>query len=166
MNDATSLQVVAFLNSASGGTLYIGIHDSGRVLGVDASRHARDLFRQGVNGMVQRICPSPLPGMVHVTFVSVNGATSADTAVVEVRVAPGLSKHQPIPYESFGKHAAYVKLAGGTFVMAGPQRIALYEAAKRGKHGKILKALQQPKLRKHRSKTKTSQSESKMCAIL
>lgn len=133
-----------------------------------------------MNGLVQRISPPPLPGMVHVTFVAVQGTASSDTVVVEVRVAPGLSKHQPIPYESSDRQIAYLKLAGGTVNMAGPQRISLYEAAKRGKHGKTLKSLQrqQPKLSKqHSSSSTTSTSGStsasstarksaKMCTIL
>ena len=135
------------------------------MLGVEAPRYERDVFRQGMNGLLQRICPQPLPGMVHVSFVAVNGGKSPDTVVVEVRVAPGLSKHQPVPYESSG-HLAYVKLAGGTFVMPGPQRISLYEAAKRDKHGKILKALQRSPQSSKRKAKKPNSDSSKMCIIL
>lgn len=65
--------VVGFLNSPTGGTLYLGIDDNGAVVGTSLSRSERDKFRLAVNRMLRFVTPSVLPSLVSITFVPVVG---------------------------------------------------------------------------------------------
>jgi hypothetical protein len=76
--------VVGFLNSRDGGTLYLGLEDDGAVIGTALSRSDRDKFRLAVNRMLRFITPSVLPGLVSISFIPVVGqpvATQTTDAV-------------------------------------------------------------------------------------
>lgn len=75
---ASALWCAAFLNTSSGGTLYLGVSDAGKVIGVRLSRHQRDRFRQGIFSTICRgISPPVLPDKLQVSFIAVVGAPLA-----------------------------------------------------------------------------------------
>lgn len=64
-------QIIAFLNSVLGGSLYLGINDDGVVTGCFLNRADRDRFRQRINGILRSINPAVLPTKCTVNFVPV-----------------------------------------------------------------------------------------------
>ena len=133
--------VIAFLNSETGGTLYLGITDAGKIQGCPRfDRGNKDKFRTLLSQMRKSIQPAVPTELVTSNFVPIRTASGCkmadgscylkDTFVVEVVVKPGLSKAQPTPFES-RVCQAFAKEAGGVSLMSGATRqflIKKYEA--------------------------------------
>eukprot|EP00041_Stephanoeca_diplocostata_P006370 m.82382 g.82382 ORF g.82382 m.82382 type:complete len:106 (-) comp16326_c0_seq2:665-982(-) len=56
--------IIAFLNSSVGGSLYLGINDDGVCRGCFMNRGDRDRFRQRINSILRSINPAVLPSKV------------------------------------------------------------------------------------------------------
>ncbi|KAK2179944.1 hypothetical protein NP493_466g05029 [Ridgeia piscesae] len=62
--------ICAFLNS-EGGTLLVGVNDSGEVLGIQCTQHIEDLLRQKMDATIKEIAPQVFPNMYTIDFVPV-----------------------------------------------------------------------------------------------
>lgn len=80
--------MVAFANSA-GGTLYLGVADSGEVRGIP--RENQDLVDQWIVNIASDLCNPPIRPLIERALVDVNGR---DASLVLVHVAQGLYVHQ------------------------------------------------------------------------
>ena len=88
------INIVGFLNTSSGGTLYLGVDDAGKVIGVRLNRHERDRFRQGIFSTICRgIFPPVLPDKLRVTFIAVVDAPMASAELPRPK-ARSSRKHQ------------------------------------------------------------------------
>jgi hypothetical protein len=88
---------------------YIGVNDAGIVHGTPMRRDDRDTFRLQISQMARSFTPAVLPGVVAAVFLPVVGrGAAANAVVVEIRVQPGLSTTQPIPYEN-RSHQAFLR---------------------------------------------------------
>lgn len=116
--------VIAFLNSSKGGTLYLGVDDAGKVQGVRGfDRASINNFRQRLTTMRQSIIPFVDPDLVECEFIPVTNAAE-HTCVVEIVVRPGLSAMQFNPYED-SKGKAWMKEAASVSLMNTEMRTKL-----------------------------------------
>jgi Schlafen, AlbA_2 len=91
--DYSGKYVNAFLNSASGGTIYFGVMDDGMVIGVPLDRQQRDRIRLRVDAAVSGMRPQVDPMLCRMRFVPIEMPTRAskqhyheyERAVREVR---------------------------------------------------------------------------------
>ncbi len=102
--------VNAFLNT-SGGVLFFGIEDDGRVVGLRLDRSQRDRLRLQISRLINKFQPSVEPDLYNIKFVPVQGAES--TYVVELRVAKGTANLYMTGSQNF-----YIRRDGSNFMMS------------------------------------------------
>eukprot|EP00037_Helgoeca_nana_P014144 m.131213 g.131213 ORF g.131213 m.131213 type:complete len:457 (+) comp22415_c0_seq1:336-1706(+) len=82
--------VVGFLNSTDGGTIYLGVDDDGIVKGVVMGRAKRDKFRLAMNQMLRSITPAVLPSLLSISFVPVIGDGTISASPSQAPALPPL----------------------------------------------------------------------------
>ena len=94
--------VIAFLNSSAGGTLYLGVLDNGSVQGVDGfNRESKDYFRLKLTQLTRTLIrPTVSVDLVQATFIPVVNKVSAS---VPATVLPAVCAQRPA-----GAHTASV----------------------------------------------------------
>eukprot|EP01122_Echinamoeba_exundans_P011805 TRINITY_DN4818_c0_g1_i1.p1 TRINITY_DN4818_c0_g1~~TRINITY_DN4818_c0_g1_i1.p1 ORF type:complete len:1288 (+),score=282.63 TRINITY_DN4818_c0_g1_i1:108-3971(+) len=115
----------AFLNT-DGGTMYFGVEDDGRLVGVPLDRKTRDMIRLKIDGIVSQNHPQVDPHLISVDFVPVLHPESRAHAkeilrdsrdvvrrfVVEVKIMKGTS-----PVYTNGDSTAYFRRSGSVYAM-------------------------------------------------
>ncbi|XP_006886662.1 PREDICTED: schlafen-like protein 1 [Elephantulus edwardii] len=93
--------VCAFLNS-EGGSLFVGIEDSGLVQGIRCSHHDEDRVRLLVDAILQGFKPQVFPDAYTLTFIPVisTSATSVPRKVIRLCVHPPKAQSEPQLYET------------------------------------------------------------------
>ena len=82
----------AFLN-ASGGIVYFGIEDDGRICGVHLDRNRRDELRKGIDQIVMRFFPSVDPELYSIDFSLVlENEVPSDLYVIALKISKGAAK--------------------------------------------------------------------------
>jgi len=82
-----TVRIVDFLNTNTGGDIYIGVDDEQVVLGVMSSRHHRDRIRQELDRICsQKINPNVTPKNVSIDFLKVLSKCSEDLHVIKISV--------------------------------------------------------------------------------
>nr|KAG5688372.1 hypothetical protein BaRGS_010515 [Batillaria attramentaria] len=91
LQETVGKYVCGFLNSAEGGTLFVGVNDAGRVIGFPCSQALEDDYRLLIDEALKSIEPSIFPDRYRVRFVPVmeeSGHLSDHLQVLEVQVHP------------------------------------------------------------------------------
>ncbi|XP_076082619.1 uncharacterized protein LOC143053718 [Mytilus galloprovincialis] len=101
-----SKYMCGFLNS-SGGTLYIGVDDYGKVIGTQCDHATRDRIRIDIDTAIKTIKPNVFPQNYHVDFIPVYHKSNAlkDCKVIEITVEAVNNISQV--YETDGKVYVY-----------------------------------------------------------
>lgn len=89
LQDTVGKYVCGFLNSTEGGVLYIGVNDSGKVIGFPCTQAQEDDFRLLIDEALKNIEPTIFPDKYKVRFVPVmqeDGQLSDTLQVLEVQV--------------------------------------------------------------------------------
>ncbi|KAK7111522.1 uncharacterized protein [Littorina saxatilis] len=74
----------AFLNSGLGGTVFLGVIDSGKIFGINMTKLTRDHFLKSVDNLMRRYDPQVLPHQYSVRFTPVVDAKSTQEAIVQL----------------------------------------------------------------------------------
>ncbi|XP_074656341.1 uncharacterized protein LOC141909676 [Tubulanus polymorphus] len=98
---------VGFLNS-EGGTLYIGVLDSGHVSGIDLDRKNEDKLRLKIDSWIKTIQPPVYPHMYHIDIIPVlhSDYNAGELKVIEIRVSKGETQDQLYEY---GQSEVYIR---------------------------------------------------------
>ncbi|XP_060062090.1 schlafen-like protein 1 isoform X1 [Erinaceus europaeus] len=89
--------VCAFLNS-EGGSLFVGVEDSGMVLGTRCSRRDEDRVRLLVDSILQGFKPQVFPNAYTLTFIPVVSLTRASTSLRVIRLSVNVPQAQAMPW--------------------------------------------------------------------
>ncbi|XP_057559469.1 schlafen-like protein 1 [Hippopotamus amphibius kiboko] len=88
--------VCAFLNS-EGGSLLVGVEDSGLVQGIRCSHHDEDRVRLLVDSILQGFKPQVFPDAYKLTFIPVVSASATNTPLKVIRLSVHAPKAQAEP---------------------------------------------------------------------
>ncbi|XP_057356072.1 schlafen-like protein 1 isoform X2 [Manis pentadactyla] len=88
--------VCAFLNS-EGGSLFVGVEDSGLVQGIRCSHHDEDRVRLLVDSILQDFKPQVFPDAYTLTFIPVVSTTASSTPLKVIRLSVHIRKAQAEP---------------------------------------------------------------------
>lgn len=105
LTDQLEKEVVGFLNTREGGTLYIGISDDGQVVGVDEI----DAVQRKVIDRIRNNIVPPTMGLFEVTT-----ETQEQRAIIKIVILSGPEKPYYIRPKRMSPEGAYIRIGSST----------------------------------------------------
>ena len=114
IRDYVDIYVVAYLNAGIAGSIYWGITDKGKAVGVSFDRGARDDVRKAIDGKLRSINPLIFTSAYEITFLDLFD-TDRDATPMPDRTIVKLDVNRVSPRQVYftGSKQAFIKTHGG-----------------------------------------------------